>query len=211
MLPLALAIVLLAATVVSAVAPTSYGTWLLEAGPVLIAVPLLAATYRRFRWTRLAYWLMFVHGLILVLGAHYTYAEVPLGFWLQDAFDLDRNPYDRVGHLVQGFVPAILVRELLIRCTPLRAGGWLVAVTTLCCLGVSACYEMLEWVGALIGGESADAFLGTQGDVWDTQWDMFMALVGALAAQALLSRLHDRQLRSVDTTTDKPNTSSVDA
>jgi putative membrane protein len=191
---LVLAVVLVAATAVSAIAPRSYLTWLLEAAPVLIAVPLLVLTYRRFRWTRLAYWLIFVHGLVLVLGAHYTYAEVPLGVWLRDALDLARSPYDRIGHFAQGFVPAIIVRELLARRTPLRPGGWLTAVTVLCCLGISACWELLEWAGAVVTGESADAFLGMQGDEWDTQWDMLLALIGALLALALLSRLHDRQL-----------------
>jgi putative membrane protein len=194
--PVALGVVLVAATVASAVAPKSYLTWLLEAAPVLIAVPLLALTYPRFRWTRLAYWLMFLHGLVLVLGAPYTYAEVPLGLWLRDAFDLARSPYDRIGHFAQGFVPAIVVRELLVRRTPLRAGGWLTAVTVLSCLGISAVWELLEWAGAVATGESAEVFLGMQGDEWDTQWDMLLALIGALLALALLSRLHDRQLAS---------------
>ena len=132
--------------------------------------------------------------LILMTGGHYTYAETPLGDWVQQAFDLQRNHYDRLGHFLQGFVPAILARELLLRCTPLRRGGWLVYLVLAACLSFSAFFEFLEWWAALIGGGAADAYLATQGDVWDTQWDMFLALVGAALAQATLSRVHDRQL-----------------
>jgi putative membrane protein len=133
-----------------------------------------------------------------MLGAHYTYALVPLGFWLQELLDFARNPYDRIGHLAQGFVPAIVARELLLRHTPLRRGGWLFTLVAASCLAISACYEFLEWWAAIIGGGSAEAFLGTQGDVWDTQWDMFLALCGAIAAQLLLGRIHDRALAGLD-------------
>ena len=140
------------------------------------------------------YVLIFVHALVLILGAHYTYSRVPLGFWVQDAFDLARNHYDRLGHLAQGFIPGILAREILLRCSPLVRGKWLFAVSVAFCLAFSAFYEMIEWWAALIAGKNADAFLATQGDPWDTQWDMFMALIGACSALVLLSRLHDRAL-----------------
>jgi putative membrane protein len=138
--------------------------------------------------------LLAVHAVILMVGGHYTYAEVPLGFWVRDALGLARNHYDRLGHFAQGFVPAILAREILLRNTPLRRGGWLFFLVVCVCLAFSALYELIEWWTALISGEGATAFLGTQGDVWDTQWDMFLALVGALTAQLLLARVHDRQL-----------------
>lgn len=174
-------------------------TWALETAPVMLGVPVLLVTHRRFPLTPLVYRLLFVHGLILMLGGAYTYARVPLGFWIQDAFDLARNHYDRIGHLAQGFIPAILTREILLRATPLRSGGWLFFLTTCVALAFSASYEFIEWGAALAMGGNADAFLATQGDVWDTQWDMFLALVGALAAQTLLSRLNDRQLTKLPT------------
>jgi len=180
--------------VASGLTPNDRLTWLLEVLPVMIAVPLLALTMRRFPLTWLCYVLIAVHAAILMMGGRYTYAQVPLGFWLQDLLDLSRNPYDRIGHFAQGFVPAIIARELLLRKTPLRRGGWLFTIVAGMCLAISACYEFLEWWSALIGGGSAEAFLGTQGDVWDTQWDMFMALVGAISAQLLLARVHDRAL-----------------
>jgi putative membrane protein len=186
------------ALVVSGITPHDRVTWVLEVAPVLIAVPVLAATAHRFPLTPLAYRLIFLHALILMLGGHYTYAEVPLGDWVADALDLARNPYDRLGHFAQGFVPAIVVREILIRTSPLRPGKWLVFLVLCVCLAISAAYELVEWWAALLGGESAEAFLGTQGDQWDTQWDMFMALVGAAAAQALLGRLHDRQIARLE-------------
>ena len=186
------------ALAVSGVAPHDRLTWLLEVAPILIAVPVLIASARRFPLTPLAYRLIFLHALILMLGGHYTYAEVPLGDWAADALGLARNPYDRLGHLAQGFVPAIVVREILIRRSPLRPGKWLAFLVVCVCLAISAAYELIEWWSALIGGESADAFLGTQGDQWDTQWDMFTALVGAVAALALLGRLHDRQIARLE-------------
>ena len=186
------------ALAVSGVAPHDRLTWLLEVAPILIAVPVLIATARRFPLTPLAYRLIFLHALILMLGGHYTYAEVPLGDWAADALGLARNPYDRLGHLAQGFVPAIVVREILIRRSPLRPGKWLAFLVVCVCLAISAAYELVEWWSALLGGENADAFLGTQGDQWDTQWDMFTALVGAVAALALLGRLHDRQIARLE-------------
>lgn len=185
------------ALVVSGVAPHDRLTWGLEVAPIVIAGAVLVATARRFPLTPLAYRLIFVHALILMLGGHYTYAEMPLGDWVADALGLARNPYDRLGHFAQGFVPAVVVREILIRRSPLRPGKWLAFLVLCVCLAISAAYELFEWWTAVIGGASADAFLGTQGDQWDTQWDMFMALVGAVTAQALLGRLHDRQLASL--------------
>jgi putative membrane protein len=182
------------ALVVSGIHPHDRVTWILEVVPIFIGVPILLATRRRFPLTPLLYGLIFLHTLILMLGGHYTYAEVPLGFWIQDLLNLGRNHYDRLGHFAQGFVPAILAREILLRRTPLRQGGWLFFLVTSVCLAFSAFYEFTEWWAAVLGGSAADAFLGTQGDVWDTQWDMFLALTGAILAQLLLARLHDRQL-----------------
>lgn len=192
--PLLLLAAGVAALAVSAIAPRDTLTWFLEVLPVLIGMPLLVATYRGFRLTPLLYRLILLHAGILMLGGHYTYAEVPLGFWVQDLFDLGRNHYDRLGHLAQGFIPAILAREILLRRTPLAPGRWLFVLVTAVCLAFSALYELIEWGTAVALGQSADAFLGTQGDPWDTQWDMFLALVGALAAQVTLAGLHDRQL-----------------
>jgi putative membrane protein len=192
---LALVTVLL---VVSGIRPADRLTWFLEVLPVLLAAPLLVATSRSFPLTPLAYGLIALHALVLMLGGHYTYAQVPLGFWIQDWFGFTRNHYDRIGHLMQGFVPALVARELLLRTSPLAPGKWLFTLVFLSILGVSACYEFTEWWAALIGGDAAGAFLGTQGDVWDTQWDMFMALWGAVAAQVLLARVHDRQLLELD-------------
>jgi len=189
---LAVGLVLL---VVSGINPYDRTTWWLEIFPIVLAVPVLLATASRFPLTPLAYRLIFVHALILMLGGHYTYARVPLGFWIQDALDLSRNHYDRLGHFAQGFVPAIIAREVLLRRSPLRPGKWLFFLVTCVCLAVSACYEFVEWWAAVAGGSAADAFLGTQGDTWDTQWDMFMALVGAVIAQLVLAGRHDADLR----------------
>ena len=192
--PLVLLALTAAALVASGIGPHDRATWYLEVGPVVIGAVVLVATFRRFRLTPLLYRLLFLHALVLILGGHYTYARVPLGFWAQDWFDLARNHYDRLGHFVQGFVPAVLARELLLRRTPLRPGGWLFVLVVSVCLAFSATYELLEWASAVLGGSAADDFLGTQGDIWDTQWDMFMALLGAIAAQLTLARWHDRQL-----------------
>jgi putative membrane protein len=169
-------------------------TWLLETAPVMIGVPVLVATYARFPLTPLLYRLLALHAVILIVGGHYTYAQVPLFDWLQTQLGLARNHYDRIGHLAQGFVPAILAREILIRRSPLRPGGWLMLTVTSICLAFSAFYELIEWWTALISRDAGEAFLGTQGDQWDTQWDMFLALIGALASQLGLRRVHDRQL-----------------
>ncbi len=178
----------------SAIAPNDRMTWFMEVIWVLAAIPLLVATRTRFPLTRLLYWLLAIHAVILIYGGKYTYAETPLGDWVRDLFDLTRNHYDRLGHFAQGFVPAILARELLLRLTPLRRGGWLFYLVCAACLSFSAFFEFIEWWAALIMGGDADAYLATQGDVWDTQWDMFLALCGAIIAQLMLARVHDRQL-----------------
>jgi putative membrane protein len=181
----------------SAVHAYEMGTWVMEVFPIFIAGPILIATYRRFPLTPLVYTLIFVHAGILMLGGHYTYARVPLGFWMQKTFHFSRNHYDRIGHFAQGFVPAIVAREILLRRTPLPRGGWLFFIVSSICLAISACYEFIEWGSAVVGGSAAADFLGTQGDVWDTQWDMLFALIGSIAAQLALSRLHDRQLSGI--------------
>jgi len=191
--PAVLLLAVLASLVVSGIGPRDRTTWWLEVFPILGAAPLLVATARRFPLTPLAYRLLFVHALILMVGGHYTYAEVPLGFWVRDWLGLARNHYDRLGHLAQGFVPAIVAREVLVRCAAPRR-GWLFFLAAAVVLSISALYELLEWLVATLFGAGAESFLGTQGDPWDTQWDMFLALIGALAAQLLLARLHDRQL-----------------
>jgi putative membrane protein len=178
----------------SGIAPYGRLTWILEIFPVAIAFPVLYLTARRYPLTPLLYWLIGFHCLILILGAHYTYARVPLGFWAQDLFDFSRNHYDRVGHFAQGFIPAIAVREILKRSSPLKSGPWLAFLTVATCLAISACYEFVEWWTAIAAGVAADDFLATQGDIWDTQWDMFLAACGAALSVATLSRVHDRAI-----------------
>lgn len=183
-----------AAVAISGVGPRDRLTWWMEVAPVLLAVPILWATRRRFPLTPLVYGLVALHACVLSLGGHYTYAEVPLGFWVRDALGLARNHYDRLGHLMQGFVPALAAREVIVRTSPLRPGRWLFTLVTAFALAISALYEFIEWWAALLLGQGADAFLGMQGDPWDTQWDMFLALCGAILAQAFLARVQDRQL-----------------
>ena len=177
--------------------PFDLTTWFLEVFPVLVAIPLLALTRTGFPLTRLLYWLIFVHALILMVGGHYTYARVPLGFWMQDWFDLARNHYDRIGHIAQGFVPALIAREILLRRSPLVRGKWLFFLVLCVCMFVSVFYEFIEWWTALIAQGASIEFLGTQGDVWDPHWDMVLAFCGAILGQVLLARVHDRQLGSV--------------
>lgn len=186
--------VTIAALVLSGIAPKDRLTWLLETIWVTAAIPLIVWRWRAFPLSRLLCWLLVAHALVLIYGGAYTYAETPLGFWLRDTFGFERNPWDRVGHWMQGFVPAVLARELLLRLTPLRRGGWLVYLVLAACLSFSAFFELIEWWSALIYGADADAFLATQGDQWDTQWDMFLCLCGAATSLLLLSRWHDRQL-----------------
>ncbi|MEE8333644.1 MAG: DUF2238 domain-containing protein [Alphaproteobacteria bacterium] len=183
--------------IASGIDPHDRGIWALEVAPVIIAVPILITTHKNFPLTTIVYRLIFIHALILLIGGHYTYARVPVGFWVQDLFDLSRNHYDRLGHLAQGFVPAILAREILLRRSPLVPGKWLFSLICCVCLAISATYEFIEWWDALIGGGAADQFLATQCDVWDTQCDMFMALIGAASAQILLGRAHDQAMKTI--------------
>lgn len=182
----------------SAIAPKDGFTWLLEVAPALIGFAVLAATYRRFPLTPLAYWLVLIHCVILMVGGHYTYAEVPLFDWLREALHWQRNNYDKVGHLAQGFIPAMLAREILLRLGVVRGRGWLVFVVLSVCLALSALYEILEWWVAAASGDAAVAFLATQGYEWDTQSDIALAGLGAALALATLSKLHDRQLAARD-------------
>ncbi len=192
--PLPWLALVLAVLVWSGVDPRDRFTWFLEVAPVLVGLSALALAWRRFPFTPLLCGLMAMHAIILMVGGHYTYAEMPLFNWLRDALDLSRNHYDRVGHVAQGFVPAMIAREILLRRSPLGPGKWLFFLVTCVCLAISAFYEMLEWWVAVASGDQAVAFLATQGDVWDTQWDMFLALLGAVSSQLLLGRWHDRQL-----------------
>jgi putative membrane protein len=181
----------------SGIDPVDRFTWWLEVIPALIAVPLLMVTYHRFPLTRLLYCLISVHACILMVGGHYTYAEVPLFSWLRDVLGTARNSFDGVGHFAQGFIPAMILRELLLRTSPLQSGKWLFALIVFCCLGVSALYELIEWIAAMSTGEAAEAFLGTQGDQWDTQKDIALAGIGAIVAQITLFKWHNKQLLEV--------------
>lgn len=183
---------------ISSFDPYDRTTWLLEVLPVLSVAPLLTLTWRRFPLTPLVYRLIFVHSLILIVGGHYTYARVPIGEWMQQLLDLGRNHYDRLGHFAQGFVPAMIAREILLRRSPLRPGKWLFFIVVCICLAISAFYEFIEWWAAAVMGQAASEFLGTQGDPWDTQWDMFMAFAGAILAQLALSRRHDYELKDLN-------------
>ena len=195
--------VLSAVLVWSGIHPRDTFTWFLEVLPALLGVGILAATYPRFRFSMLVYVLVSLHAIILMIGGHYTYAEMPAFNWLRDTFGLSRNYYDRVGHFAQGFVPAIIAREFLLRRSPLRRGKLLFFIVVSICLAASAAYEFFEWWVSLAVGSAADAFLGTQGDVWDTQWDMFMALAGAMIAMLSLSGIHDRFLRGMTGTSER--------
>ncbi len=193
---IALLIALGAVFVWSLIRPHDYFTWFLEVFPALIGFVILAATYRRFPLTPLLYTLLIIHAAILMLGGHYTYAQVPIGFWIRDIFHATRNDYDRIGHFAQGFVPAILAREILIRRSVVRGRGWIYFIVVSICLAFSALYELLEWRVSVASGSKGDAFLGTQGDIWDTQEDMATAFVAALLAPLLLGRIHDRQIQN---------------
>jgi putative membrane protein len=195
--PLCLLIFVALVIVWSWVGAFDRSTWWLESFPALIAIVILVATYKRFRLTNLAYLLIALHACILLVGGHYTYAQVPLFNWVRDHFRLERNDYDKLGHFAQGFVPAIVAREILIRRRIVSGPWWRVFLVMCICVAISACYELLEWGVALLEGSGADAFLGTQGDPWDTQSDMLCALIGAAVAQMSLSRIHDRQLEEL--------------
>lgn len=184
----------LGALVVTAIRPFDGPTWWLEVAPVLVATPILVATRRRFPWTGLLYGLLALHAVILCVGGHYTYARVPFGEWMREVLHTERNPYDRLGHLAQGFIPAIAFREMLLRATPLEKGKTVFFLVIACCLSVAALYELVEWLTSVTAGDASLEFLGVQGDVWDAQWDMLFAIIGAVLAQVLLSRAHDRAI-----------------
>jgi putative membrane protein len=181
----------------SGINPKDYFTWFLEVLPALIGFVIIAATYPRFKLTPLTYLLILIHCIILMVGGHYTYAEVPLFNWVRDSFHMERNNYDKIGHLAQGFVPAIISREILLRKEVIMHNKWMIFIVICICLAISAFYELIEWWAALLSGAAADAFLSTQGDVWDTQSDMALALVGTILALVLLSKVHDRQIREL--------------
>ncbi|HEY1096045.1 MAG TPA: DUF2238 domain-containing protein [Alphaproteobacteria bacterium] len=172
-------------------------TWWLESIPAIAAIIILSATYTKFRLTNLLYGLIAIHAIILLVGGHYTYAEVPLFDTFRDMFGWSRNHYDRVGHIAQGLVPALIARELLIRTSTLQRGAWMIVLIVMGCLGIAAIYEIIEWVAAALTGEAAENFLGTQGDVWDTQKDMALAGIGAITGLAIFSHWHDRQLKNL--------------
>ena len=192
------ALACLAATLIvliwSGIGPKERGTWLMEVLPVLIALPLVLMTWKRFPLTTLLTVVITLHAIVLMVGGKYTYAEMPLFNWLRDEFHLSRNHYDRLGHFMQGFAPALVIRELLLRTSTLKSGKWMATIIIFSCLGVSAIYELIEWAAAVALGAGADAFLATQGDVWDTQKDMLMAGIGAAVAVVFFSKLHDRSL-----------------
>jgi putative membrane protein len=190
-------VALVALLALSGVQPYDRTTWILEVLPVMIALPVLWASYRRFPLTTLLYVCIFIHALVLMIGGAYTYARVPLGFHLADLFDLSRNPYDKIGHFFQGFVPALVAREILIRGRFVRGKKMLAFIVICVVLALSATYELLEWAAAVALGQGADEFLGTQGDPWDTQSDIFLALIGAVVALLLFTRIHDRQIQRV--------------
>ena len=196
--PLALLAAVLAVLAWSAVSPFDRLTWWLEVAPTIAGLIALAVRWRRFRFTDLVLTFIALHMILLCVGGHYTYALVPAGDWVKDALHLSRNHYDRLGHVAQGFVPALIARELLIRLRVVASPGWRRFFIVCIAMAISAVYELLEWITALVAGEASDSFLGTQGDVWDTQTDMALALVGAVCALAFFARWHDRQLGRVE-------------
>lgn len=198
-LPTLLLLALLALCVATAIAPPAGRlNWALEVGPGLVGVAVLAGVYRRFRMSDLVYVCVFLHMLILIYGGFYTYAATPLGNWAKDAFDLSRNHYDRIGHVALGFFPALVTREILLRTSPLVRGKWLFFLVCSVCLAIGAFWELLEWwTTLLVASEVGTAFLGSQGDVWDAQWDMFLALVGAAVSLLVLGKPHDRSMAAV--------------
>ncbi|MBI2665114.1 DUF2238 domain-containing protein [Candidatus Woesearchaeota archaeon] len=193
-----LGIIVLAILIWSLIDPKDYGVWLLEVFPALIGIGILAATYPKFKFTNMVYVFVAVHSILLIVGGHYTYAENPLFNWIKDYFDLTRNHYDRLGHLAQGFFPAIIIREVLLRNTKLERGKMLFFLVISVVLMISAGYELLEWGASLVTSPgTGNAFLGTQGDIWDTQWDMLLALIGAILSLLMFSKYHDQMLRKI--------------
>ena len=204
-----LGISLLGIFIWSLVRPHDYFTWFLEVLPAIVGIAVLVGTYHRFRFSTLVYVLIWAHAIILIIGGHYTYAEMPLFNWIRDAYGLTRNYYDRLGHFAQGFVPALIAREVLLRTTPLRKGKMLFYIIVSICLAISALYELCEWRAAVAFGDSATAFLGTQGDPWDTQWDMTFALIGAPVSLLTMGGVHDRSMRAVVDLPAQPNRSTA--
>ena len=199
--PIVLLVIVLTFWVWSGIEPKdTYLTWLLETFPFIVALPILIFTYKRFPLTRLVYTLIAAHAMILILGGHYSYAKVPLGFWMEDWFGWTRNNYDKIGHLMQGFAPAIYVREILARTSPLQRGKWLMFMSVTIPLAFSAVYEIIEWLASLSNPTDTEAFLGTQGYIWDTQSDMFLCLIGSVVALTLLTKLHNKHLSEVSVT-----------
>lgn len=196
-----LCVLFLVVLIWSAMHPYDRLTWWLEVFPALLALPLLYVTFPTFPLTRLNYLLILIHAVILMIGGHYTYAEVPIFNTLQDTLELSRNYYDRLGHFAQGFIPAMIAREVLLRKDIVAKNGWLFFIVCCICLSLSAFYELIEWWVAVLTGSAAESFLGTQGDVWDTQWDMFVALLGAIIAQVMLKKTHDNQLAALESKT----------
>jgi putative membrane protein len=190
-------IIFFVALIISGINPHDYFTWFLEVIPALVALVILVTTYKKFQFSNFIYGLILFHSIVLMIGGHWTYAEVPLGFWIQDVFNFSRNHYDRFGHLMQGFVPALVAREMIIRNNIISNRKWMTFFIIFTILGFSAFYEFFEWGMSLATGESATAFLGTQGDVWDTQWDMFMCLIGSTLAILTMGRFHDKFLKNL--------------
>lgn len=182
----------------SMIHPKDLFTWFLEVFPAIVGVVLIISTYSRFKFTTFVYTLILIHTIILMIGGHYTYAEMPLFNWIRDTFGLSRNYYDRLGHFAQGFIPALISREILLGKSVVKSGKMLFFIVVCICLAISASYELIEWGVAKATGTAADAFLGTQGDVWDTQWDMFMALIGSIVALSMFSNSHDRYIRRIE-------------
>lgn len=195
-----LIIIFLLGLVLSGIHPHDYFTWLLEVFPAIIGLIVLLLTFKKFKFSDLTYFLILAHCYILFIGGHYTYAEVPLFDWIKDTFEQSRNNYDKVGHFAQGFVPAMIVRELFVRKEIVKQGSWLSFLTVCVCIAISVFYEFLEWLVAIIIGESADSFLGTQGYVWDTQSDMLYATIGAMCMVLFISKIHDKQIEKMKST-----------
>ncbi len=189
-----LLILFISGLIVSGIHPHDYFTWILEVFPGIFALILLMFTFKKFQFTYLTYVFILVHCYILFIGGHYTYAQVPLFDWVKEVFHQSRNNYDKVGHFAQGFIPAMVVRELFIRLEVVKRGSWLSFVTVCVCLSISACYELFEWLVAVVSGQSSEAFLGTQGDIWDTQSDMLFALIGAMCMVLFMSKIQDRMI-----------------
>ena len=194
---LALLILFVIGFIVSGIQPHDYFTWILEVLPGIVGMVILVLTFKKFQFTYLTYVFILVHCYILFIGGHYTYAQVPLFDWVREVFNQSRNNYDKVGHFAQGFIPAMVVRELFVRLAIVKRGNWVSFLTICVCMTISACYELFEWLVAVMSGQSSEAFLGTQGDVWDTQSDMLFALTGAICMVLFISKIQDKQIQKI--------------